>query len=415
MIYAADAVAGDATQELTARLREATRKGQPLRLPAGVFPTRGLDLPDGARIIGAGARCVLRLIGPGPLLSCAGGRRVTLEALALDGADQFIAPETGLVDFRDVGEVSIHGCTIRRAATRGINLQRCGGPVAQNAIEICGEAAFVSTDGRSLDIDGNHIRRCGDNGVKVWTTVAGRYEGSRIRNNTIEDIAARSGGAGQNGNGVSIWGSGGVTVENNRISRCAYTAVRNNAGHSVAVRGNTCRGFGEKAMYAEFGAKASTFRGNHIEDAGGGIAVANADKGTDGATIAGNTIMNLRESHPDREFGPAMLWRTGVLAEKNAEIIGNTIVGPAWIGVALGGWRENLRAEGNTIIGADYGVVFATGEGVGAGVIARNKISGARKAAIAATAGPAFLPGDVAQPGAAAKYPRLTVEGNSVE
>jgi hypothetical protein len=30
-------------------------------------------------------------------------------------------------------------------------------------------------------------------------------------------------------------------------------------------------------------------------------------------------------------------------------VSGNHIVGPGWIGVALGGWRENLRAEANDI------------------------------------------------------------------
>jgi hypothetical protein len=166
-------------------------------------------------------------------------------------------------------------------------------------------------------------------------------------------------------------------------------------------------------MYAEFGAKRSIFRTNTIDDAGAGIAVANADKGTDDALITGNTITNLRPHHPDKEFGPSMLWLTGILAEKNCQITGNTVAG-GWIGVALGGWRENVRAEGNHLADVDYGVVFATGEGVGPGIISRNKILGARKAAIAATAGEAFLPGDVAAPGGAAKYPRLTVRDNEV-
>ena len=104
----------------------------------------------------------------------------------------------------------------------------------------------------------------------VWTSQAGRYEGSRIRNNIIEDIHNISGGDGPYGNGVSIWGSGSVRVENNKIYRCAYTAVRNNAGRDILVIGNDCKGFGEKAMYAEFGAKRATFRDNKIVDAGGG-------------------------------------------------------------------------------------------------------------------------------------------------
>jgi len=108
-----------------------------------------------------------------------------------------------------------------------------------------------------------------------------------------------------------------------------------------------------------------------------------------------------------------MFWMTGILAEKNCEIAGNNIVGPAWIGVMLGGYRENLRAEGNNILGADYGVAFATGLRVGDGVIARNKITGSRKAAVVAMAGARVLEGDVLAAGGRS-YPRLRVEGNVV-
>jgi uncharacterized secreted repeat protein (TIGR03808 family) len=408
------AAKADATQALAARLREAARTGAAVRLPAGEIALRALGLPEGVTLIGVPGRTVLKLVGPGPLLSASFARKIRLESLILDGGDGAIARERGLIDFADVFDLAIRGCTIRRSNARAVNLSRCSGVVAQNTIEHARDAGYFSLDGLGVDIDNNHVRECGDNGVVVWTSSAGRYEGSRVRNNTIEDIHNLSGGNGPYGNGVSIWGSGSVRVENNKIYRCAYTAVRNNAGHGVVVTGNDCKTFGEKAMYAEFGAKASVFRDNKIDDAGAGIAVANADWGTDGAIVTGNRIANLRESHPDKEFGPEMLWLTGILGEKNCEISGNTIIGPAWIGIALGGWRENIRAQGNTIVGADYGVVFATGEGAGDAVITRNKIVGSRKAAIAATAGLNFLPGDVAAPGAMAKYPRLVVRDNEV-
>ena len=137
-----------------------------------------------------------------------------------------------------------------------------------------------------------------------WATSAGRYDGSRVRNNLIEDIRNRSGGNGPYGNGVLVWGAGSVRVEKNRIYRCAYTFVRNNAGHGIETIGNDCKTCGEKAMYAEFGAKNSTFRDNRIEDAGAGIAVANADKGTDGAIVSGNTIICAsRRTIPIRNSG----------------------------------------------------------------------------------------------------------------
>ena len=218
------------------------------------------------------------------------------------------------------------------------------------------------------------IRRCGDNGVQIWTSVAGRYEGSRIRNNRIEDIANLSGGDGPYGNGVAIWGAGFVRVETNQISRCAYTAVRNNAGHDVEVIGNDCKGCGERAMYAEFGAKRATFRNNKIDDAGAGIALANAERGTDIGLVTGNVITGLHETHPDDEFGPQMSWLTGIEAESNVVVAGNTIIG-GWMGVRCGGYRQNIRVEDNHLIDNEYGVTFQIGEGVGRAVIARNEIS----------------------------------------
>ncbi len=396
-------------RDQTGELAEQLRSGA-LRLPPGVTAIRSLELPPGARLIGAGGS-TLKLIGPGPLLHATGSSGVTLESIVFDGGDNMVEAKRGLLDFEDAAGLAIRGCAIKNSAGHGVNLTRCGGVFAQNRIEHVRDAGFHSLDGLGFDIDGNHISDCGDNGVMIWTSLAGRYEGSRIRNNIIEDIHNISGGDGPYGNGVSIWGSGSVRVENNKIYRCAYTAVRNNAGCDILVSGNDCKGFGEKAMYAEFGAKRATFRDNKIVDAGGGIALANAEAGTDIGVVTGNTIANLRESHPDSEFGPSMFWMTGILAEKNCEIAGNNIIGPAWIGVMLGGYRENLRAEGNLISGADYGVAFATGLRVGDGLIARNKITGSHRAAIVAMAGPTVLDGDLLAP-FGRSYPRLRVEGN---
>jgi uncharacterized secreted repeat protein (TIGR03808 family) len=418
LLPASDAIARaapDRSEWLANALREAAMRGAALKLPAGVIATRSLELPDGAKIVGASAGSTLRLIGDGPLFYAKAARSIEIESVTFDGGDaRFDDPKRGLLDFSDVVRLSIHGCAIRGSGGRGVNLTRCGGRFAQNTIERVRDAGYFSVDGLGVDIDGNRVRECGDNGVQVWTSVVGRFEGSRVRNNVIEGVHNLSGGDGAYGNGVSVWNAGFVRVENNKINRCAYTAVRNNGGNDVVVIGNDCKTFGEKAMYAEFGAKRSTFRDNKIDDAGAGIAVTNADRGTDVGWVTGNTITGLRESHPDDEFGQQMFWLTGILGEKNCEISGNTVVGSPWIGIALGGYRENIRAESNMLVDNVYGITFAAGEGVGDALIAGNKIIGSKKAAIAAMAGPGPLPGEVANPAEAAKYPRLTVRDNDV-
>jgi uncharacterized secreted repeat protein (TIGR03808 family) len=405
-----DPVAAARTADLAQRLQAAARMGAAVALPAGEFRLTGLDLPDGAILTGVPGRTILRLSGAGPLVSARMARRLTLENLVLDGAEGFVAKGTGLLDFADAPELAIRGCVIRGSTARGVNLARCGGIFAQNRVEQVRETGLHSLDGLGVDIDNNRFAHCGDNGVALFATVAGRYDGARVRSNLIEDIDNRSGGNGPYGNGVAIFRASFVRVENNRIRRCAYSAVRNNAGHSVEVLRNDCRDFGEKAMYAEFGATNATFRDNRIENAGAGIAVANAEHGTDGALVAGNVVLGMRERRPDPAFGPDMFWLTGILAEKNALVAGNSIVGPGWIGVMLGGWRENLRAEDNDISGVDYGVVVATGDGAGEATILRNRIA-ARTAAVIASAGMTFMPDDLTRPGAAIP-PRVTIRDN---
>jgi len=399
------------TERLSRAFRDAQRNRGAVRLPPGVTPLRSLELASGTRLVGAPQGSTLRLVGAGPLLHARNATDIAIEGVRFEGGA--LEKGRGLLDFEDVINLSIRGCTLRRSLANGVRLLRCGGVFAENEIEAVREAALFSLDGLGLDIDNNGIARCADNGVLIWTSRAGAHDGSRVRNNRIEDIGNVSGGDGPYGNGVGVYRAGAVRVENNRIHRCAYTAVRVNAGHEVQVIGNDCKTLGERAMYAEFGAKRVVFRDNRIEDAGAGLSLANAPEGTDGGGAYGNTIVGLYERHPDLEFGPVMFWQTAIAGERNCEILGNTILGPAWIGVMLAGPRDNVRAEDNRIVGADYGIGFLANRDLGPCRILRNRIDGARKAAIAGFEGPTPLPGDyLASAGAAGSAPGVQMEGN---
>jgi uncharacterized secreted repeat protein (TIGR03808 family) len=237
------------TQPLIGALREAQSRGRPLQLPAGVTHLQSLELPSGARLLGAPEGSTLRLVGAGPLLYAKGARDITIESVTFEGSGA-AARARGLLEFEDVAKLSIRGCALRHSSANGLRLLRCGGVLAQNRIENMREAAIFSLDGQGFDIDGNTILDCGDNGVLVWTSSPGAHAGSRVRNNRIEDIGNFSGGDGPNGNGVGVFRAGSVRVENNRIRRCAYTAVRNNAGSDVEVIGNDCKSLGERGCDA---------------------------------------------------------------------------------------------------------------------------------------------------------------------
>jgi hypothetical protein len=87
------AKARDQTGELAEQLRAGVA-----RLPPGVIVIRSLELPPGARLIGAPGGSTLKLIGPGPLLHATGSSGVTLESIVFDGGDNMVEAKRGLLD-----------------------------------------------------------------------------------------------------------------------------------------------------------------------------------------------------------------------------------------------------------------------------------------------------------------------------
>jgi uncharacterized secreted repeat protein (TIGR03808 family) len=268
-------------------------------------------------------------------------------------------------------------------------------------------------------IDANRIERCGNNGIHHWGDKnARRHDGTRISNNTITDIANRSGGEGLWGNGVRVAEIGPVTIDNNVVERCAYTAIRNTGGWQVTVTDNRCRNFREKAMYAEFGFRDAVFRNNVIDVCGGGISATNyvGDGDGDRALIVGNVITGLREDHPDPDFGPRMGWLTGVEGEGDAHIEGNIIKGSPWMGVLAGFFdaRHNVTVLDNHLIDNEYGIGFANQDGVGACAIRGNDIRGSKKGNIVAMFQERVTSGDLSAPGAAAGYKNIEIRDNRI-
>ena len=110
------AKARDQTGDLAEQLRSGAARniGGALRLPPGVIAIRSLELPPGARLIGAPSGSTLKLIGPGPLLHAAGSSGVTLESIVFDGGDNMVEAKRGLLDFEDAAGLSIRGCANKK-------------------------------------------------------------------------------------------------------------------------------------------------------------------------------------------------------------------------------------------------------------------------------------------------------------
>ncbi len=401
---------GDATASLRRAIDAATRAGRPTIMPAGTLRTAALRLPDGARLVGVPGATRLALEGPGPLVAADNAARVTLSGLTFDGAGGSLDGERGLVDFSNVGALSIADCVIEHAGGVGLRLRGCGGWIERNAIRDIAAGGVFSTDATGLVIADNRVERCGDNGIQVWRSMRGD-DGTRVSGNRISDIKNVSGGAGQYGNGVSIFRAGGVVVANNAIRRCAFTAVRNNGGAGVVISANSCAELGETAIFAEFDFEGCVIADNSIDGAVCGVQMVNfADHGGRAAVCTGNVIRNLRPSqnHSGHEFG----YECGIKVEADAAVGANVIEGAPWVGILVG-WGASLRdvtVTGNVVRDAPIGVGVSIVEGAGSAVIADNVISGASRGAVIGMRYDEPATGDLAS-GASAP-PQLRISGN---
>ncbi|WP_294536725.1 TIGR03808 family TAT-translocated repetitive protein [uncultured Rhodoblastus sp.] len=416
----------DATAAATVALSEgigaAALAGRPFRLPPGVTTTYQLLLPEGAHLIAARGGSTLRLGYRGPLVANRGPlSSLTFEGVTFDGAHLPIDSAFGLLTLTDVANVTIEDCILRDTTT-ALMQKRCGGTVRASTFEDLSGTAIFDDHCAGVTIDGNRIRRCGDNGIHHWSTGSPRHDGSRIRHNVITDIDCRSGLLGLYGNGIRIAECGPVAIEDNVVERCAYTAVRNTGGREILVKRNRCRGFGEKAMYAEFGFRDATFIDNVIEDCGAGISATNyvGPGNGAGALIAGNVVTGIRPSHPDPEFGPRMNWLCGVEGEGDVRILGNTVAGSPWFGVLAGFFdaRNNVSVEANRLIDNEYAIGFAVQESPerpsGPCSIVENEMRGSKKANIVAMFQTDVVSGDLALPGAKNIYNRVEIRGNRI-
>jgi len=410
--------AAAATADLLSGVIEATRRGRAFVLPAGATTTYQLTLPEGAHILGHRKGSTLRLGHDGPMLTnaspCDG---LTFEGVTFDGANRRINDAFGLLTFSDVAHVEIENCTFKNSTTALLQ-RRCGGRIRLSTFQDLSDTAIYDDNCVGVVIDANTIRRCDVNGVHHWSTNTRRHDGSRISDNVITDIHNRPGGDGMYGNGVRVAQCGPVTIENNVVERCAFTAIRNCGGWDIVVANNRCKSFLERAMYAEFGFRNATFRNNIIEDCAGGISATNYLGPGDGdrALIEGNVVSMIGPQHPAMGYGPRNGWPFGIEGEGDVRIVSNTVIGSPSVGIVAGyyGARDNVTVESNRLVDNDYAIGFATQDGVGPCTIAGNEMRGSKKANIVAMFQERVIEGDLAAPGATHDYKSLVLHDNRI-
>ncbi len=285
---------------------------------------------------------------------------------------------------------------ILRAGGNGIALDQCDGVVTHTTITGSADNALFSNDSRGLTISGNIIRGAGNGGIRVWQSEK-RRDGSVIVDNTIEDIRARDGGSGQNGNAINVFRAANVTVRGNHIRKVAFSAIRGNAASHFQVVANNCTDCGEVALYAEFEFEDAVFIDNVVDGAGTGVSVTNFKEGGRLATVRGNILRNLHK----REKGATTPETAGIgiSVEADTTVSGNVIENAEAIGIHAG-WGQYLRdvaITGNVLRRCNIGIGVSVVRGAGAAVVTNNRITNSPRGAIVGMEWNKVVTGDLAR------------------
>jgi uncharacterized secreted repeat protein (TIGR03808 family) len=225
--------------------------------------------------------------------------------------------------------------------------------------------------------------------------------------NRIERIAAKSGGSGQNGNGINVFRAGSVMVTGNRIADCAFSAIRSNSGSNCQMIGNSCARLGEVALYAEFSFEGAIIANNLVDKAATGVSVTNFNEGGRLAVVQGNLIRNLFLRKDPAANG------VGIAVEADSVVTGNVIEGSINYGIVIG-WGPYLRdvsVTDNLIRDAFIGIGVSVDPSAGFALITNNLITGAKDGGIRAMSGYTPTGPDLAKASAEA-YGNLAVFAN---
>jgi uncharacterized secreted repeat protein (TIGR03808 family) len=384
----------------------AAAAGTPLYLPAGTYATEQLVLKTGTHIHGVPGLTILRHAGGRAILETEGTDNVRLSGLVLDGDGKPLGDNGALIIATETTHLDIADCRVTGSSEEGIALRKAAGRVAECEIDTIAKGALVSEDANGLEISHNHVHDCGDNGILVWRSKTGE-DGTIVSANRIERIGAKSGGSGQNGNGINVFRAGSVLITQNRIADCAFSAIRSNAGSNCQMVANSCTRLGEVALYAEFGFQGAVVANNIVDTAAMGISVTNFNEGGRLAVVQGNVIRNLFLRKQGEVRG------VGIGVEADTVVTGNVIEGAPAYGI-FAGWAKYLRdvsVTDNVIRKSHVGIAVSVDPSAGPALITDNLIDGAKDGAIRAMKGRTPVGPDLAHESAEA-YRNLAVYAN---
>ncbi len=404
----------DQSKVLQSVLERASEEDKPLFLPPGTYVASNLKLPKRTRITGVPGASKLVYGGGGHFLTAENAEILSLDGVVIEGANNgFNDSAAGLVHAINCRQVVIDNCDIRGSLVSGIKLERSGGRIERSRISGAGgDAAIYSVEATGLQVINNEVSDCANGGILIHRWTAGE-DNSIVSGNRIERIKAINGGTGQYGNGINIFRAHSVIVSDNRISDCAFSAVRANGGSNVQILGNNCTRSGETALYSEFEFEGAVISNNIVDEATLGISVANFMQGGRMSVVSNNLIRNLKTTGPYKADQPG--FGIGITVEADTSVTGNVIENAPLYGINLG-WGPYLRdvvVNANVIRNAGEGIAVSVVKGAGEALISNNVIRDAVNGAIVGHEWSKPVTGDLAL-NSSSSYPHLTIGGNRV-
>ena len=286
-------------------LNSAAEAGRTLFLEPGTYYLSNILLPPRTRLTGISGETRLVYSGAGHLLVADRADLVQLTDLVFDGANRPLGDYApGIVHLIDVLDIHISGCRFMGSDGSAVVADRCGGRITGNEISGSADAGISATESSGLAITDNNVSSCANNGILVTRWTPG-YDGTLVAGNRIDQIRADRGDTGPNGNAIKVFQAHGVSVAQNRIADCAFTAVRAIGADNVQVIDNNCAGLGETAIHCAMGSEGAVIADNIIEHAANGISVSGSGDGGSIATVTGNVIRETNRSGPYDDAGLA--------------------------------------------------------------------------------------------------------------
>lgn len=372
----------DETERLQAAIDAAARQQRPLNLPAGRFIVSGLVLRAGSTLTGAGPATVIQHLGGPPALLAEGVADVTISNLAIAGGFPMAESARGLVEARNAARFVVENVAIDGATRHAIMLERTGGRITGCRITHAAKAGIFTLDqSGGLEISHNVLEAITNNAILVWRSTKGE-DGTLVAFNRISKVASGDGGTGENGNAINVFRAGNVLVTSNRISDCAYSAVRANSASNVQILANSISRMGEVAIFVEFAFDGAVVSGNLVDGATTGISVTNFDHGGRLAAVSGNVIRNIHQRP-----GEPTTSGYGIAVEADVSVTGNTIEQAKTAGLMIGWGRfcRDVAATGNVIRHCTIGISVTDDPSAGSVVLTGNMISGSAQGAIRRT------------------------------